>query len=344
MSASPLTGLGLSSPLIAAPMAGGPSTTALILAAARVGALGFVGGGYKSPADLVEQIGAVRAEGVPFGVNLFAPNPVPVDRDAFRAYAEVVRDEAHRYGLELAAAEPVEDDDAWGAKVAALLADPVPVVSFTFGIPDQSTIAALRAAGTVVVQTVTGAAEARAAADAGVDVLAVQAADAGGHSATLTPAQPAPPVPLGELLQSVRSTTDLPMIAAGGLATPEAVAQALNAGAAAAMVGTALLLADESGASATHKAALADHSRGDTVLTRAFTGRPARALPNEFLARHDRQAPIGYPAVHHLTSPMRRAAAAAGDPERLHLWAGAGYRHSVSAPAGEILTQLARHV
>jgi len=52
-------------------------------------------------------------------------------------------------------------------------------------------------------------------------------------------------------------------------------------------------------------------------------------------------APYGYPALHHLTSPMRKAAAAAGDPERLHLWAGTGYRQATDEPAGTILTRLA---
>jgi NAD(P)H-dependent flavin oxidoreductase YrpB (nitropropane dioxygenase family) len=77
------------------------------------------------------------------------------------------------------------------------------------------------------------------------------------------------------------------------------------------------------------------------VLTHAFTGRPARGLRNEFTDRFAGLAPYGYPALHHLTSPLRRAAAAAGDPERLHLWAGAGYRYATEEPAGAILARLA---
>ena len=106
-------------------------------------------------------------------------------------------------------------------------------------------------------------------------------------------------------------------------------------------VGTVLLLAPESGTSAVHRAALGDPSRGDTVITRAFTGRPARALPNAFIATYDREAPAGYPALHHLTSPLRRASAAAGDPERVHLWAGTGYRKAVDQPAETVLQGLA---
>jgi NAD(P)H-dependent flavin oxidoreductase YrpB (nitropropane dioxygenase family) len=131
------------------------------------------------------------------------------------------------------------------------------------------------------------------------------------------------------------------MIAAGGLATSEDVAATLRHGASAAMVGTVLVRSDESGASATHKAALADPARTQTVVTRAYTGRPARGLRTAFIDRYDAIAPSGYPAVHHLTSPLRSAAAAAGDAERVHLWAGTGWRHASEEPAAAILSRLA---
>ena len=103
----------------------------------------------------------------------------------------------------------------------------------------------------------------------------------------------------------------------------------------AALVGTLLLLTDESGASAPHRAALTDAPSRGTTVTRAFTGRPARGLRNGFIERYDALAPAGYPAVHHLTSPLRRAAAAAGDPELVNLWAGTGYRSARPGPAAE---------
>jgi NAD(P)H-dependent flavin oxidoreductase YrpB (nitropropane dioxygenase family) len=107
------------------------------------------------------------------------------------------------------------------------------------------------------------------------------------------------------------------------------------------MVGTVLLRCDESAASAVHREAIADHRRGDTVVTRAFTGRPARALRNAFIDRYDADAPLGYPALHHLTSPLRRAAAAAGDPELVNLWAGTGFRDATAEPVATILSRLA---
>lgn len=339
---SPLTALGLTIPVIAAPMAGGPTTPDLVVAAARAGGLGFLAGGYKSADVLAEQIGQVRAAGTVFGVNLFAPNPVPVDAAAFRDYAQAIAEEGREYGVDLLDVPVTEDDDRWREKIDLLLGDPVPLVSFTFGIPEPSVVAALRAAGTVVVQTVTSAAEARQAAEAGVDALAVQASAAGGHSGTLTPDVIPAAVPITDLITQVRAAVSLPLVAAGGLATTDAVARALHAGAEAAMVGTVLLRADEAGTSAPFRAALAEQpSRGETLLTRAFTGRPARALRNRFTDRYSGIAPAGYPAVHYLTSPMRKAAAAAGDPERINLWAGTGYREATAEPAGRILARLA---
>ncbi len=337
---TPLAGLGLDMPVIAAPMAGGASTPALVTAAARAGGLGFLAAGYKTPQALAGQIAEVRSAGLPFGVNLFAPNPVPADPGAYRRYARAIQPEADRYGLDLAGDDPAEDDDHWAEKVALLTADPVPLVSFTFGIPEPAVIAALRRAGSLVALTVTSAEEARAAAEARADLLVVQASAAGAHSGTLTPERLPPPVPLATLIAQVRAETTVPLLAAGGLGEPGDVAEACRAGAAAVVAGTVLLRADESGASPAHQAALAGPPR-DTIVTRAFTGRPARGLRNVFTDRYDAIAPAGYPAIHHLTSPLRRAAAAAGDVERLHLWAGTAYRHATAEPAGRILARLA---
>ncbi|WP_156686922.1 NAD(P)H-dependent flavin oxidoreductase [Mycobacterium sp. Marseille-P9652] len=331
---------GMSMPLVAAPMAGGPTTVAMVSAATRAGALGMLAAGYKAVEAVEAEIKAVRAEGIPFGINVFAPNPLPVDRDAYRAYAAIVQRDADEFGLTLPA-EPIDDTDRFDEKITLLLDDPVPMVSFTFGIPPREVITALQKAGTVVVQTVTTPDEAERAHAAGVDMLAVQASTAGGHSGTLSPRAPLTPVPIAELVQRIVAAVPLPVLAAGGLATPAAVAEVIRAGAAAAAVGTVLLRATESGASATHQAALTDPAYTETVITRAFTGRPARGLRNAFIDAHEAQAPLGYPAIHYLTSPLRKAAAAAGRPDYVHLWAGTGYRHATAEPAADILRRLA---
>lgn len=327
-------------PLVAAPMAGGPSTPALVVAAADVGALAFLAAGYRTPEAMAAEVRAVRERTDRFGVNLFVPGPVPVDRAAFAAYVDRLRPLAERHGVALAD-EPREDDDAWDAKVALLLDDPVPVVSFTFGLPPASVVQALRAVGTRTLQTVVRPSEAAAATRLGVDGLVVQSYVAGGHSGTFDPADLPPEVPLTTLLREVRAVTDLPLWAAGGLASSADVALVLKAGAEAAVVGTALLRTPEAGTSATYRRALADPVRTTTGFTRAFSGRPARALRNGFVEAFDADAPPGYPAVHHLTSPIRRAAAAAGDPEAINIWAGTGFPAATDEPAGVVLRRLA---
>ena len=115
----------------------------------------------------------------------------------------------------------------------------------------------------------------------------------------------------------------------------------LDAGAEAAAVGTVLLRTDEAGTSPVPRAALADPAYQQTVMTRAFTGRPARALPNGFVRRHP-DAPTGYPEVHHLTRPIRAAAFQAGDADRVNLWAGTGWRQAPTGPAGQVIRSLVR--
>jgi len=327
-------------PLIAAAMSGGPTNPAMVLAATQAGGLGMLAAGYKTVEAVEGEIKQVRAHGIPFGINVFAPNPLPVDPASYRAYAAIIQREADQFGLTLPP-DPIEDTDTFDEKIALLLDDPVPMVSFTFGIPPRHVISALQQANSVVVQTVITAEEAIQARDAGADMLVVQAAVAGGHSGTLSPRQPLRPVPIVDLVKQIGATVGLPVLAAGGLATPGAIAEVIRAGAAAAIVGTVLLRANESGASATHQAALADPARTETVLTHAFTGRPARGLRNAFIDAHEAEAPFGYPAIHFLTSPLRKAAAAAGKPDYVHLWAGTGYRHATAEPASDILQRLA---
>ncbi len=332
--------LGMTIPVVAAPMAGGPTTPAMVLAAREAGGLGFLAAGYKSPEAVEAEVQAVAGASIPFGVNVFAPNPVPIAPAEYRRYAALMQHEADQFGITLPP-DPIDDDDHFTAKIDVLLAAAVPVVSFTFGIPDRGVITALQKAGSLVAQTVTSRREAERATGAGVNILVVQGSSAGGHSGTLTPHDPPPTVTLTDLVAEVTATAHLPVIAAGGLATSDDIAGVLRAGAQAAAVGTVLLLADESGTSATHQGALKDPLHTETTVTHAFTGRPARGLRNRFIDTYQDTAPLGYPAVHHLTSPLRKAAAAAGKPDLVHLWAGTGYRQARHAPTAQILTDLA---
>jgi nitronate monooxygenase len=334
--------LGTALPLVAAPMAGGPSTPRLATAVAGAGAFPFLAGAYRAPGALAADVAAVRAAGAPFGVNLFAPHDAHLDEDGLRRYAEVLQPLADRYGIDLSSVPLVEDDDGWSDKLDVLLADPVPVVSVTFGMPSRAELAALRRAGTTVLVTVTTVDEAKAATERGADALVAQGSSAGGHSGTHDAFRAIVPAPTADLVRAVIAATGLPVVAAGGVDGTEAAAALLHAGAHAVAVGTLLLRTDESGASQLHKDALVDPPAGDTVITRAFTGRPARGLRNAFIERFDGLAPTGFPAVHHLTRSLRAAAAAAGDASSVHLWAGTGHRSARTGPAAAVVEDLAR--
>jgi nitronate monooxygenase len=322
-------------PVIQAPMAGDPSTPALAAAVSAAGGLGFLAAGYKSAERVAADIAAVRAAtDRPFGVNVFVPDPRPVDVAAVQRYRDSLASEATRYGVPLG--EPRVDDDSWAAKLDLLVVERLPVASFAFGCPAAAEVARLRAAGTLVVVTVTSVPEARIAAAAGADLLCVQGVEAGGHRSTFADAPG--DTALLPLLALVAAAVDLPLVAAGGIMTAAGVAAVLAAGAVAAQCGTAFLAADEAGTPAVHRAALVDPA-STTSLTRAFSGRWARGITNRFMLSHA-DAPAGYPAIHHVTRPLRAAAVAAGDPGGMNMWAGQGHSLARSAPAADILRLL----
>src|SRR5690242_4916132 len=135
-----LASLGVAMPVVVAPMAGGPSRPELVVAAAEAGSFGLLAGGYLTVEALADQLHATRASTDRFGVNLFVPNLVPVRPEDFAAYAAALADLGARYDYDTRAQEPREDDDAFGAKVELLVREPVPVVSFTFGLPPQPAV------------------------------------------------------------------------------------------------------------------------------------------------------------------------------------------------------------
>ena len=316
--------------IVQAPLAGGPSTPELAAAVCEAGGLGFLAAGYKPPDAVSSDIEALRAvTRRPFGVNLFAPPAGAVDREAVAAYAAT---------LEGPLGEPRRDDDHWEQKLDLVAAARAPVVSITFGCPDSAAVEKLHSAGSAVWVTVTTAGEAVGARDAGADALVVQGVEAGGHRGSFDDRAPGD-LGLLALLQSVSAAADLPLVATGGIATPEAVAAVLAAGAGAAQAGTAFMLAPEAGTSPAHRQAIM--SDAPTALTRAFTGRLARGIVNRFMREHEADAPSAYPEVHHLTAPLRAAARERGDADSFHLWAGQAHALARPEPAADTVHRLA---
>jgi nitronate monooxygenase len=320
----------LEHPIVQAPLAGGPSTPELCVAVSEAGGLGFLATGMRKPDDVRDEVRLVRERSPrPFGVNLFVPGPDDADETAVREYVK---------SLGAGAGEPRFDDDDWEAKLALVREERVPLVSFVFGCPAAEQITSLREAGTEVWVTVTDPEEARVAVWAGADALICQGIEAGGHRAAFADREEAEGLGVIALLRAVAAETELPLIAAGGLGDGAAVAAALVAGASAAQLGTAFLLAPEAGTHPAHREALGHDT--PTALTRAFSGRLARGLLNRFMTEHP-DAPIAYPNVLHATAPLREAAREGGDPGGFNLWAGQSYRLAREEPAAEIVRTIA---
>jgi nitronate monooxygenase len=324
-------------PIVGAPLAGGPTTPALAAAVSEAGGFGSLAAGYKRASDVEADISGLHAlTSKPFGVNLFYPVREEVDEAALAAYVERLQSEAERWGVQ--PGEPRWTDDDWEAKLDLVARERPAVVSFTFGCPQRDVVEWLRSRGCQVWCTVTSVAEAQQAEAVTVDALVIQGAEAGGHQGSFHDRSDEPLSVLA-LLQLIRSKTNKPLIAAGGIATGAAVAAALAAGASAAQIGTALMLTGEAATSAPHRAALKGHR--PTKLTRAFTGRRARGIVNRFMLEHDEDAPIGYPEIHTVTAPIRAAARDRGDQEAINLWAGQTYPLAREESAGELVERWA---
>ncbi|MEV0250495.1 nitronate monooxygenase [Nocardia sp. NPDC050712] len=323
----------LQTPIVLAPMAGGPSTPELTAAVSEAGGLGLLAAGYLSVEETAARIEKTRAlTGRPFGVNLFAAG-APTPPAEFAEYLATLAAD-HEVGT------PKYDGDAWDEKIDLLVVAPVPVVSCTFGCFDAEQVDRLHAAGSEVWVTVTSVAEARIAAAAGADALVAQGAEAGGHRATFADRvadDATDPLGLLALLQLLTAAVDLPVVATGGITTGAGLAAALAAGARAAQLGTVFLRCPEAGTNSIHRGALG--SETPTMLTRAFTGRRARGLRNRFLLEHT-DAPAAYPEIHYATAPLRAAARAAGNADEVNLWAGQTHALTPELPAGELVAQL----
>ena len=214
------------------------------------------------------------------------------------------------------------------------------MVSFTFGCPAPSVVQRLQQVGTSVWVTVTDPQEALQAAAAGADALVVQGVEAGGHRGSFVDSDSHEDYGTLALLSLVSARVDLPLISAGGIATGPALAGVLAAGATAAAIGTAFLRCPEAGTTTPHRNAVTQPRH--TGLTRAFSGRLARGLINTFQAEHTAAAPIAYPELHHLTTPLRARARDNNDAEQINLWAGQAHQLARVVPAGQLVVELTR--
>ena len=149
-------------------------------------------------------------------------------------------------------------------------------------------------------------------------------------------------VPTLDLVRSLHAAVATPIFASGGLMDGRDVAASLAGGAVAAQLGTAFLTCPEAGIPTSYKDALLAARTDTTVITRVFSGRPARGLFNRFIARLEGREEIilPFPMQNALTRPMRNAAAKQGAPGFLSLFAGQGVTRARAMPAAELVDHL----
>ena len=335
--------LGVTYPIIQAPMAGGLTTPALVAAVSNAGGLGSLAAALLSPERIAAEIAAVRKlTERPFNVNLFVLESPAMEAEALRG--ALARLQPLREELGLPPGEvPPRFCESFPEQLEAVLEARPPVVSFTFGIVDRAVVQRLHRAGIRVVGTATHVAEALAWEAAGADAVCAQGAEAGGHRGTFLGAFEPAQVGTVALVPQVADAVRLPVIAAGGLMDGRGIAAVLMLGAGGAQLGTAFLGCPEAGTSAEWRERLQRSTDTSTRVTRVFSGRPARGLVNQFMERlrDAEQAVPDYPVQNALTAEIRAAARQRGDPEYQSLWAGQGAPLVRSLSAAELVAQLA---
>lgn len=337
--------LGLSVPLIQAPMAG-VSTPAMAAEVSNVGALGSIGVGATDAAGARAMIDAVRAgTNRAFNVNLFVHATPKADAAREAAWLAWLQPLFAEFEAEpptkLRTIYKSFADDP--EMVAMLLETPPPVVSFHFGLPTPDVIAALRARGILLLATATSVGEARKIEAAGIDAIVAQGIEAGGHRGMFDPAAPDDALGTFALTRLLARENRLPVIAAGGIMDGAGIAAAIDLGAVAAQLGTAFIACDESAADEAYRVALMGPSAYHTILTPLISGRPARALANRFTALAeavgDRRHP-DYPIAYDAGKALHGAARAKGEHGFGAQWAGQGAPLARTLPSAELVRTL----
>jgi nitronate monooxygenase len=337
--------LGVAYPIVQAPLAGGGDTPALVAAVCEAGGLGFIGAAYMTPEQIGEASRKVRAQtSRPFGMNLFAPVPVPDPP----ADPQPALERVAPYFAELGLPPPVipqRTHDSFNEQLTSVLESGASVFSFTLGILPKDVIETVKGRGMFLIGTATTVEEAMALEKASVDAIVTQGSEAGGHRATFSADFDAGLVGTISLVPQVVDAVAVPVIASGGIMDGRGIAAALALGASAAQLGTAFLTCDEAGVPEVYKKAIIKAREDETRLTRAFSGRPARGIVNRFMMELEGSDSAGailpFPLQNQLTRPLRSAAAKQGRAEFLSLWAGQGVRLARRRAAAQLVECLA---
>jgi len=333
--------LGIDHPIIQAPMAGA-STPAMAAAAANAGCLGSLGCALMTIEAYHAAFEATRsATNRRVNMNFFC-HRVPRDDPNRNAAAQALMQPIYQaYGAgEVPAVVPTHFPYGDAAHAAVMATRPG-VVSFHFGLPPAHFVDALKADGAVILSSATTPAEARDLEARGVDAIIAQGWEAGGHQGFYLTEQGRHMGTMA-LVPQIVDAVSVPVIAAVGIADGRGIAAALAFGAAGVQIGTAFLTTAETGVPAPHRRALEAADGSDTGVTRAFSGRPARGIVNRFMREmdpHQNDLP-DFPLMNTLTGPVRKAGAAADDPDVLSLWSGQAVGLNRAGSTADLIARL----
>ena len=338
------TKIGLSVPIVQAPMAGGPSSQELVAACSAAGALGSFGFAYTQPEDMKKQAAWVRAKtDRPFGINLFtAPLPAEIDAGAQRGALDAVA--AFYKELGLPAPEAVKAPYAPDLQAQLDAVEAIRPRVFTVHLSDlpEQRIRKLRAKNILVGGSATCVAEAQRLESLGFDFVIAQGGEAGGHRGSYLRDPYQSLTGTLALTRLIARAVKLPVVAAGGIMDGAGVAGALALGAQLAQLGTAFLPCPESGAPQVHKDLLLKATEDTTRITEKFSGKPARGLANRFIEEMAAKgAPqLAFPAQNSVTGKLRQASAKAGKGDFVSLWAGQAAPLARALPAAALIARL----
>jgi nitronate monooxygenase len=341
---NPLDSLGLAHPIIQAPMAG-VSTPDMAAAVSDAGALGSIAVGAVDAAGALEMIAAVRARtDRPFNVNLFVHAPAQAKPDVEAGWLAALAPLFAQFGgIPPERLREIYHSFAVDDAMLAMLAETRPaVISFHFGLPESWRIATLKAAGCILLASVTSLTEAHAARAAGIDMLVAQGFEAGGHRGVFDPDAPDDRLGTVALTRLLVAQAGLPVIAAGGIMDGRGVRAALDLGAVAAQLGTAFIGCPESSADAAYRAALFSPGAAHTEMTRVLSGRPARCLPNRFVewGQNTILTPPDYPIAYDAGKALHQLAKTHGEGGYGAQWAGQGAPLARALPAADLIAAL----
>jgi nitronate monooxygenase len=337
-------------PIIQAPMAGGITTSELVGAVSNAGGLGMIGAGYMKPEQIRELIRKVKQLTTKtFGINLFVPNEFDANEEKIHQAQALLRPFCQ--SLSIQETEPniptiKQSFKNFQEQLDVIIEEQVPVLSFTFGIPSEEAIKKLKEQGILLIGTATTVEEAILNEKCGMDLVTVQGSEAGGHRGTFNGNEDGSLVGLISLIPQVVDQVKIPVIAAGGIMDGRGLSASFCLGAEAVQMGTAFLTCHESGTNPTYKDALLKATEEQTVLTRAFSGKWARGIKNEFINRmkeSEKQLP-SFPIQNSLTRQMRSAASIQNNPEFMSLWSGQSPRLAKKQTVRELMINIISEV